>query len=137
MRFSCLTLVILLLAASPSFAAKSTRATAYYRGKFMTNGERPSSGRSKAVAGGKRGVIALSRPLARDLGLKCGPGQFDYRFGVTVVLKGTGGYDGEYVFKDLMPRQWKHYRVDIYFPTLRECRVFGLRECQIWLKGRK
>lgn len=78
--------------------------------------------------------IALSRPLAKDLGLKNGPGQYDYAFGSIVVIEGSGGYDGEYMFKDLMPPRWKHYRVDVWFPTLHQCKVFDVRRCQLYAK---
>ena len=28
-----------------------------------------------------------------------------------MALNGAGPYDGEYVFMDLMPQRWRHYRV--------------------------
>ena len=31
---------------------------------------------------------------------------------------------GVFVFDDLMPPQWRHRRVDIHYPTLRECNRF-------------
>ena len=82
-----------------------------------------------------QGCIALSRPLARDLGLGTNFG--NYAFGSVVILEGTGSWDGEYVFMDLMPTQWTHYRVDIWFPSLHECRVFGIKRCQIRVKIKK
>jgi 3D (Asp-Asp-Asp) domain-containing protein len=73
------------------------------------------------------GCIALSRSLAQDLGLKRGPGQYAYKFGAIIEVIGVG----RFIFADLMPPQWRHYRVDIYYPTCREARVFGIKRCQI------
>ena len=67
------------------------------------------------------GVIALSRSLERDLGV---------RFGDIIIIEGVG----EFVFKDRMPPRWKNYRVDIYYPTLRQCRVFGVKICRLYAK---
>jgi 3D (Asp-Asp-Asp) domain-containing protein len=100
-------------------------ATAYCLRGQMTNGQKTHPG-----------CIALSRPLAKDLGLKIGSGNYDYAFGTIVVLQGTGPYDGEYIFKDLMPRRWQHYRVDIWFSNLKECRVFGVKRCQLRVKDK-
>jgi 3D (Asp-Asp-Asp) domain-containing protein len=75
----------------------------------------------------KGGCIALSRTLAKDLGLKIGPGQFDYLFGVTVEVIGVGCF----TFADLMPPRWTHYRVDIWFPTLKQCNLFDVKKCQV------
>ncbi|HZE20751.1 MAG TPA: hypothetical protein VE082_01740, partial [Desulfobaccales bacterium] len=91
-------------------------------------------GHAEALRRGHRGCIALSRPLARNLGLKTGQGTYDYAFGTVVIIKGSEGYDGEYVFMDLMPARWRHYRVDIWFPTLRQCHVFGVRTCSLLVK---
>jgi hypothetical protein len=73
------------------------------------------------------GCIALSRKLAQDLGLKKGKGEYDYCFGTKIEVIGVGIF----TFADLMPKKWKYYRVDIYYPTLRECHVFGLKRCQV------
>jgi 3D (Asp-Asp-Asp) domain-containing protein len=73
------------------------------------------------------GCIALSRKLAKDLGLYKGPGKYDYHFGTIIEVVGVG----RFIFADLMPPQWRHYRVDIYQPTLRQCRVFGVKRCQV------
>lgn len=89
----------------------------------------------KKTSSGKRvypGCLALSRPLARQLGLKRGPGDYDYRFGTRIWVQGLGCF----VFDDLMPPQWRHPRVDIHRSTLRECRAFGLRRAQVWLVSR-
>jgi hypothetical protein len=75
----------------------------------------------------KGGCIALSRKLAKDLGLYQGPGKYDYLFGATIEVVGVGYF----TFADLMPEKWRHYRVDIWFLTLRECKVFGVKKCQI------
>ncbi len=73
------------------------------------------------------GCIALSRKLAQDLGLYRGPGKYDYRFGTRIEVIGVGVF----IFADLMPEKWNHYRVDIYFPTLKQCRVFGVKRVMI------
>lgn len=109
-------------------------ATAYRLPGKMTCGTVTHKGHEEALKKGRRGCIALSRPLARDLGLKSGKGTYDYAFGTVVEIRGSKGYDGEYIFLDLMPPKWKHYRVDIWFPTLRECRVFGARPCSLLVK---
>lgn len=90
-------------------------ATGYcLRGK-MTNGEKTYPG-----------VIALSRDLVKCLGLKKGPGPYDCKFGALIHLKGVGTF----VFKDLMPPKWNR-RVDVYFPTIDQCHVFGVRRCDL------
>jgi hypothetical protein len=86
----------------------------------------------KETTSGKRvypGCLALSRPLARSLGLKSGPGANDYRFGTRIMVEGVGCF----VFDDLMPPQWRHPRVDIHRPTVRECLAFGLRRARVWV----
>jgi hypothetical protein len=70
------------------------------------------------------GCIALSRKLAKDLGLYQSR---KYLFGRTIEVDGVG----RFVFADLMPARWKGYRVDIFFPTLKECRVFGVKRKQV------
>jgi 3D (Asp-Asp-Asp) domain-containing protein len=100
-------------------------ATAYCLPGTMTSGQRTH-----------RGCIALSRSLAKDLGLYRGPGQYDYQFGAVVELNGAGPYDGEYVFMDLMPQRWRHYRVDIWMPTAQQCRAFGIKKCQLKVRSR-
>jgi hypothetical protein len=79
------------------------------------------------------GCIALSRDLAKQLGLYRGPGVYDYDFGAIIELEGCG----QFTFADLMPPKWRQ-RVDIYYPTLRQCRVFGVKKLQIRVveKGR-
>lgn len=77
------------------------------------------------------GVIALSRDLAKDLGLKRGKGTFDYHFGAVVELKGVG----RYIFKDLMPSQWKR-RVDVWRPSVKHCHSFGVKRCDLILVRR-
>jgi 3D (Asp-Asp-Asp) domain-containing protein len=69
------------------------------------------------------GCIALSRDLAQDLNAE---------FGDLVEVEGLG----QFVFADLMPPQWRR-RVDIYYPTLRQCRVFGVKKLQIRIIKRK
>jgi hypothetical protein len=91
-------------------------------------------GHKNAVKKGRKGCIALSRKLAKDLNLKGGKGIYNYKFGAIIVLKGTTGYDGEYEFMDLMPPQWRRYRVDIYFTSVKKCKKFGLKQCQLYVK---
>lgn len=97
----------------------------------MANGEITSEAHGKLVKRGYQGCIALSRKLAKDLGLKSGKGQYDYAFGSIIVIDGVG----KFVFKDLMPKKWDYhdngYRVDIWFPTLKGCRVFGVKRCNV------
>ena len=75
------------------------------------------------------GCIALSRKLAKDLGMKIPGG--GYRFGSWIEVSGVGIFR----FMDLMPKRWDSvgsgYRVDIYYPTYRQCRVFGVKRCQV------
>ena len=74
------------------------------------------------------GCIALSRSLAKSLGLyRSGK----YLFGAVVEVEGVG----RFVFADLMPKKWGHYRVDIYHPTYRECRQFGVKKRRVWVVG--
>lgn len=75
----------------------------------------------------KGGCIALSRKLAKDLGLYLGRGKYEYRFGATIEVTGVG----RFTFADLMPSRWRGYRVDIWFPALQDCRVFGVKRCQV------
>lgn len=96
-------------------------ATAYCLKGHTSSG--PTTSQVHAVGG----CIALSRPLAKDLGLKNGPGQYDYLFGVVIEVIGLG----QFIFADLMPAKWTHYRVDIYYPSLKSCHAFGLRREQI------
>jgi len=86
-----------------------------------------TSGPTTAETHRKGGCIALSRKLAKDLGLKSGPGQYDYRFGVLICVSGVGTF----IFADLMPSRWGYYRVDIFYPSLHECHVFGVKKCQV------
>jgi 3D (Asp-Asp-Asp) domain-containing protein len=86
-----------------------------------------TSGPTTAAVHRKGGCLALSRKLAKDLGLYRGPGKYDYRFGVIIEVAGVG----RFIFADLMPPQWEGYRVDIYWHTLRQCRVFGVKKCQV------
>jgi|GEM_PF-655218 hypothetical protein len=81
---------------------------------------------------GKRvypGCLALSRPLARRLGLKSGRGTYDYRFGTRIMVEGVGCF----VFDDLMPPKWQKPRVDIHCHTMRECREFGVKRARVWI----
>lgn len=91
---------------------------------YCLKGKTTSGPRTAAVKGG---CIALSRCLARDLGLKTGPGKYDYKFGIMIEVIGVGTF----TFADLMPPKWRHYRVDIWHPTLKQCKVFGVKRCQV------
>lgn len=93
-------------------------ATAYCLKGRTTSGPRTT----EIHEGSGYGCIALSRKLAQALGLKTKRG--NYKFGSIIEVSG----EGRYVFADLMPTQWTGYRVDIYHPTLRECRVFGVKK---------
>ena len=107
----------------------TTTATAY-----CLKGHTTSGPRTTAIHGHNGyGCIALSRKLAKDLGLKCGPGQYDYKFGSIIELEGHGLF----IFGDLMPTMWRGYRVDVYRPTLKECRVFGVQRRQIRVVKKK
>lgn len=86
-----------------------------------------TSGPTTSQVHQKGGCIALSRKLAKDLGLYKGPGQYDYRFGAIIEVVGVG----RFIFADLMPKKWKGYRVDIYYPTRKKCLVFGVKRCRI------
>lgn len=72
----------------------------------------------------KGGCIALSRSLARDLGLYRGPGPYDYKFGAIIEVEGMG----RYTFADLMPTRWKGYRVDVWNVDYRHCLNFGVKK---------
>lgn len=118
-------IVALLLTLNPTVVLASQKekvmvvATAY-----CLKGKTTSGPKTSQIKGG---CIALSRNLAQDLGLKKGKGEFNYAFGVTIELIGVG----KYIFSDLMPKQWKHYRVDVWHPTLKQCHVFGVKKCQL------
>jgi hypothetical protein len=32
---------------------------------------------------------------------------YDYKFGTVIVIEGSNGYDGKYLFLDLMPARWR------------------------------
>jgi hypothetical protein len=49
------------------------------------------------------------------------------KFGDIVEIKNYGYF----IFTDLMPPKWKHFRVDIYHPDLKWCKSFGLKRGQI------
>jgi hypothetical protein len=90
----------------------------------------------KETTSGKRvypGCLALSRPLARRLGLKSGRGAYDYRFGTRIVVEGVGCF----TFDDLMPPQWRHPRVDIHRPTVRQAVAFGLKRARVYVVERR
>lgn len=117
-----LTLLILLLIPNPSSTQpdqpRNTKtvtitATAYCLQGKMANGQKTHAG-----------VIALSRSLERDLNVK---------FGDIIIIEGVG----EFVFRDRMPPRWKHYRVDIWYPTLRQCWVFGVKVCTLYAKAKQ
>jgi len=86
-----------------------------------------TSGLTTAEVYRQGGCIALSRRLAKDLGLYRGPGRYDYRFGSIIEVAGVG----RFIFADLMPPKWQGYRVDIYHPSSKWCRVFGVRKRQV------
>ena len=98
-------------------------ATAYHLRGHTT------SGPTTAEVHQQGGCIALSRSLAQDLGLKRGPGRYDYRFGSLIEVEGIG----QFIFADLMPPRWQHYRVDIYHPNLAQCRAFGVQHRRVWV----
>jgi 3D (Asp-Asp-Asp) domain-containing protein len=61
----------------------------------------------------RRGMLAVSRDVERDLGL---------RFGEPLEVSGVG----RLVVTDRMPRRW-HRRVDVYLPTHHAAVQFGRR----------
>ncbi len=68
----------------------------------------------------RRGIIALSRDIEREFGV---------RFGDVLYLEGLGYYQ----FQDRMHRRWKR-RVDIFHPTRQEAEDFGLlRNVRVYL----
>jgi len=71
------------------------------------------------------GCIALSRPLAKDLGLYLGRGRYD--FGALIEVTGHGVF----IFADLMPPKWKNYMVDIFIPSYREALAFGRKRYEV------
>lgn len=64
------------------------------------------------------GCIALSRDLAQLL---------DAKFGDIIEVQGVG----RFTYADVMPPQHR-MKVDIYFPTYRECKVFGVKRQEVW-----
>jgi len=86
-----------------------------------------TSGPTTAEVHRQGGCLALSRKLAQDLGLYRGPGNYDYRFGAIIEVAGVG----RFIFADLMPPKWRGYRVDIFWPSLKRCRVFGVQKRQV------
>lgn len=105
-----------------SFAPIST-ITAYCLNTSTTSG--PTPRKIREVHG--KPCIALSRKLARDLGLKKGKGQFDYRFGAVIEVIGVGRFH----FADLMPTKWTGYRVDVWQESARKCHIFGVKRCRV------
>jgi 3D (Asp-Asp-Asp) domain-containing protein len=86
-----------------------------------------TSGPTTAEVHQKGGCIALSRKLAKDLGLYRGSGKYDYRFGAVIEVEGIG----QFIFADLMPPKWRGYRVDIFWPSLKRCKVFGVKRRKV------
>jgi 3D (Asp-Asp-Asp) domain-containing protein len=63
------------------------------------------------------GTIALSRDLIKILKVK---------FGDEVEIIGVG----RFIFRDCMPPKWR-MRVDIWMPTTKQCKVFGVKKTNI------
>jgi len=82
--------------------ALAVTVTAYHMGVVTASGTRP-----------RQGIIALSRDVEGALGV---------HFGAALQL----GHLGIYRFEDRMPRYW-HRRVDLYLPSRRAARQFGIR----------
>lgn len=59
----------------------------------------------------RRGIIAVSRDLEKECGLK---------FGDLVEIEGVGTFE----VQDRMNKRWRR-RVDIWYPTEKECFTFG------------
>lgn len=68
----------------------------------------------------KRGILAVSRDLERNL---------DLRFGDRVLLHGMGVYE----FQDRMASRW-HKKVDIYLDTQQKARRFGVKRYIVLVK---
>lgn len=106
-----------------SSSARQATITAYCLKGRTTSGPRTAEIQEQHG----RPPIALSRKLAKDLGLYRGPGQYDYRFGCTIEVTGVG----RFVFADLMPTQWRGYRVDIWIPSHGKALAFGIRKAMV------
>ena len=65
----------------------------------------------------EKGVVALSRDIEEELGLK---------FGDKIYLKGLGYY----IFEDRMNKKWTR-RVDIYEKSILEAKKFGIVETEL------
>ena len=65
----------------------------------------------------KKGMIALSRDLEEELGLK---------FGDKIHLTGMGTF----IFEDRMNKKWTR-RVDIYEKSIEEAKKFGIKKTEL------
>lgn len=141
-----LIIAMLLLTSNPALGSTNqprqtakvcVSATGYCLPGTMTSGVITQVGHAKARGQGRKGCLALSRKLAKDLGLHNGS-TYNYKFGTIIVIEGSNGYDGEYEFMDLMPPKWdRHkngYRIDIYFPTVNQCYTFGVKNLKLYVK---
>lgn len=94
-------------------------ATAYCLKGHTTSGPRTSEVKGRC--------IALTTALANHLGLKKGPGRWNYRFGTQIEVTGHGVF----TFADIMPPKRRPFMVDIWHPTKRQCEAFGVKRCQV------
>ena len=82
---------------------------------YCLKGHTASGPKTSQIPGG---CIALSRDLAKLL---------DAKFGDVIEVSGVG----RFTYADVMPKRWK-MRVDIYYPTLKQCKVFGVKRREVW-----
>jgi 3D (Asp-Asp-Asp) domain-containing protein len=68
----------------------------------------------------KRGILAVSRDLERNL---------DLRFGDRLLIHGMGVYE----FQDRMASRW-HKKVDIYLDSQHKARRFGVKRYLVLVK---
>lgn len=86
--------------------------------------ESPETG--EITASGQRvrkGIIAVSRDLERDYGIK---------FGDVVEVEGVGTF----MVQDRMNKRWTR-KIDIWMPTVRECAAFGKQNKVLVVLGRE
>jgi 3D (Asp-Asp-Asp) domain-containing protein len=116
-------MMLLLLTSNPSFGqnpptptdrkSMTVTATAYCQPGKTASGVVTAVIYNKAKNQGFHGHIALSRDLERQLKV---------RFGDIIMVGGK-----KYIFADRMYSKWNK-RVDIYCPTLKECKIFGKKQ---------
>jgi 3D (Asp-Asp-Asp) domain-containing protein len=105
---------------------RGTRQSVQVKVTAYSASPRETQGDPWVTASGKRvrpGIVALSRDLERLLGVK---------FGDLVVLKGLGTF----VFADRLARHKKR-QVDIYIPSRKAARAFGVKRTSLTVKKKR